>query len=92
MVRSPSILVLEKNIYPFDIGVFSAETFWLDLVLRNPLDVDVTLSGLTAVVEDAAGQAGPSDLVEVEAIDDITLNAKETRTVCGSLNISVDNN
>ncbi|KAK7694801.1 hypothetical protein QCA50_001989 [Cerrena zonata] len=57
------------------------ETFWLDLVLRNPLDVDVTLSGLTAVVEDAEGQAGPSDLVEVEAVDDITLNAKETRTI-----------
>ena len=56
------------------------------------MDVDVTLSDLTAVVEDAAGQAGPSDLVEVEAIDDITLNAKETRTVCGSLNISIDNN
>ena len=55
------------------------------------MDVDVTLSGLTAVVEDAAGQAGPSDLVEVEAIDDITLNAKETRTVCGSLDITIDN-
>ncbi|CAL1695522.1 unnamed protein product [Somion occarium] len=58
------------------------ETFWLDLVVRNPLDVDVTLSGLTAIAEEvAAGEAGPSDLVEVEAVDDISLSAKETRTI-----------
>lgn len=51
-------------------------------MLRNPLNVEVTFSGLTAVVQDAKAQAeSPPDFVEVEVIDDLILGARESRTV-----------
>lgn len=51
-------------------------------MLRNPLNVEVTFSGLTAVVQDATAQAeSPPDFVEVEVIDDLILGARESRTV-----------
>lgn len=60
-----------------------AEPFWVDLVLRNPLNVEVAISGLTAVVRDAKveGDSSTPDFVETEVIDDLTLGAKECRTV-----------
>lgn len=61
-----------------------AETFWVDLAIRNPLDVDVTLSSLTILVREALvnEEAGDHpDFVEVEVVDDIQLGAKESRTV-----------
>ncbi|KIP12403.1 hypothetical protein PHLGIDRAFT_27246 [Phlebiopsis gigantea 11061_1 CR5-6] len=58
------------------------DTFWIDLVMRNPLNVEVTISGLTAVVKDAKAPESPSPgFVEVEVIDDLTLGARETRTI-----------
>ncbi|CDO73209.1 hypothetical protein BN946_scf185007.g264 [Trametes cinnabarina] len=59
------------------------ETFWVDLVLRNPLDVEVTLSGLTVAVREPSAkdaEANP-DFVEVEILDDVVLGAQDTRTV-----------
>jgi len=60
-----------------------SERFWVDLVLRNPLDTEVNLSNLTIVVEEPNGTyTGPIDaFVEVESIDDVVLGARETRTV-----------
>lgn len=50
-------------------------------MLRNPLNVEVTISGLTAVVQDAKAQIeSPLDFVEVEVIDEVTLGERETRT------------
>lgn len=64
------------------------ETFWVDIALRNPLDVEVTLSGLTVSVRELLAKEADSnpDFVEVEVIDDIILGAKDTRTVsmCGT--------
>ncbi|KAI0361180.1 hypothetical protein OH77DRAFT_1417397 [Trametes cingulata] len=59
------------------------ETFWVDLVLRNPLDAEVTLSGLTVAVRDASANDAEMnpDFVEVEVIDDVVLGAKDTRTI-----------
>ncbi|GBE78241.1 hypothetical protein SCP_0111240 [Sparassis crispa] len=59
------------------------ETFWVDLVLHNSLNVEVTLSGLSVVVrEKSAGDADPNDdLVNIEVVDDIVLEAKDTRTI-----------
>jgi hypothetical protein len=58
------------------------EAFWVDLVVHNPFDSEVTLSDLTVVV------AGPADspdwtpdLVDVEVLDEIVLDPRETRTV-----------
>lgn len=59
------------------------ETFWVDVTLRNPMDVDVNLSNLTVVLRDKLAEdedLGP-DVVEVEVVDDLVLNAKEIRTV-----------
>jgi hypothetical protein len=59
------------------------ENFWVDLVLRNPLDVDVNLSNLTVTVQasDSNPASDASESLEVEVIDDIHLNALESRTV-----------
>ncbi|KAI0778588.1 ER-golgi trafficking TRAPP I complex 85 kDa subunit-domain-containing protein [Trametes elegans] len=59
------------------------ETFWVDLVLRNPLDVEVVLSGLTVSLRDSSAKdadANP-DGVEVEVIEDVALGPKDTRTI-----------
>jgi trafficking protein particle complex subunit 8 len=60
-----------------------SEKFWVDLVLRNPLDSEVNLSNLTVVVEvSQAAYADPPDtFVELEIISDVILGARETRTV-----------
>jgi trafficking protein particle complex subunit 8 len=55
------------------------ETFWIDLVLRNPLDADVTLSDLSVNI---SGES--EDLLsctEIESLDEIRLGGKEQRTV-----------
>ncbi|KAI0348507.1 hypothetical protein BDW22DRAFT_1350734 [Trametopsis cervina] len=59
------------------------EPFWFDLVLRNPLNVEINLSRLSLVVRDAksAGDESTLDYIEVEVLDDVTLGAKETRTI-----------
>ncbi|KAH9064332.1 ER-golgi trafficking TRAPP I complex 85 kDa subunit-domain-containing protein [Lactarius vividus] len=58
------------------------EAFWVDLVVHNPFDSEVSLSDLTVVV------AGPPDsldwtpdLVDVEVLDEIVLDPRETRTI-----------
>ncbi|RDB28485.1 Transport protein particle subunit trs85-1 [Hypsizygus marmoreus] len=59
------------------------ETFYIDIVLRNPLDAEVNLSNVTVTVRDSNAMDPSSSIpfVEVEAIDDIVLAAKESRTV-----------
>ena len=59
------------------------ETFWVDLVVKNPLDVEISLSALTVSVREVANRDAHDapDFVQVERIDDITLGAKDTRTV-----------
>ncbi|KAG6818052.1 hypothetical protein H0H87_009207 [Tephrocybe sp. NHM501043] len=59
------------------------ERFWVDLVVRNPLDTEVNLSNLTLTVREAdAKDPSPStSFIEVEVIDDVVLGAKESRTV-----------
>ncbi|KAJ7071158.1 ER-golgi trafficking TRAPP I complex 85 kDa subunit-domain-containing protein [Mycena amicta] len=52
------------------------ETFYVDLLLRNPLDTEVNLSKLTVLVD----QASPPS-VEVEVVDDITLGPGESLTI-----------
>lgn len=59
------------------------ETFWVDLVVRNPLEVEVSLSSLTVTVRDASltDDDTPQEFIEVEIIEEITLGARDTRTV-----------
>src|ERR1700721_1444599 len=61
----------------------SLEQFWLDLVLRNPLDAEVNLSNLTIAVKCKGVDESSSarTYVDVELIDDIVLGYRETRTV-----------
>ena len=55
--------------------------------MRNPLNVEVSFSQLTLAVKEANSPADEPvpDFVEVEILDDITLGAKETRTVSHSV-------
>lgn len=52
--------------------------------MRNPLDVEVFLSGLSIVVQDSSApdDSPTPDFVEVEVIDGISLGPGESRTVC----------
>ena len=56
----------------------------MDLVLKNPLDVEVTLSGLTVSVREKSAEDATEtpDFVEVEVVDDVVLGPRDTRTVC----------
>jgi len=61
-----------------------SETFWVDLVVRNPLDAELNLANLTLVVRDVNGPhpEGESDpLVDVDIIEDVVLAPQEIRTV-----------
>lgn len=54
----------------------------MDLVVHNPFDAEVNLSDLTVVVTGrSAGSEWTQDLVDVEILDEIILDPKETRTV-----------
>lgn len=59
------------------------EKFWVDVVLRNPLDTEISLTDVTLCVREV-GRSDDSDApdgIEVESIPEISLNAKELRTV-----------
>ena len=53
----------------------------MDLVLRNPLETEITLSALTLIVKDSKSGDSLPEVVDVEVVDDITLNSFESRTV-----------
>ncbi len=65
----------------------SIEAFWIDLVLRNPFNVEVTMTNLTALIKDTGCEDPQSsyDYIETEVVDELTLNSKETRTVSGAV-------
>lgn len=65
------------------VEVWITETFWIDLFLRNPLDVEVNLSNVTVILEesDARDPSSAIAFVEVELIENIVLGPKECRTV-----------
>ncbi|KAJ7654956.1 ER-golgi trafficking TRAPP I complex 85 kDa subunit-domain-containing protein [Mycena polygramma] len=59
------------------------ETFFVDLVLRNPLDVEVNLSKVTVIVEETPSENASTSksFLDVEVVEDITLGPRESRTV-----------
>ncbi|GAW06029.1 hypothetical protein LENED_007922 [Lentinula edodes] len=63
------------------------EPFWVDLVLKNPLDVNVTLTDVTLVIRESnVIEPSPSKLsAEIEVIEDVIIGAKETRTISISI-------
>ncbi|THV07645.1 hypothetical protein K435DRAFT_825459 [Dendrothele bispora CBS 962.96] len=62
---------------------FVDETFWVDLVIRNPLEVEVNLSNLTIGVQESTSESPSSSkaFVEVETIDKVVLGPREMRTI-----------
>jgi hypothetical protein len=54
----------------------------VDLVVHNPFDTEVNLSELTVIVTGIpSGSEWSPELVDVEILDEIILDPKETRTV-----------
>jgi hypothetical protein len=54
----------------------------LDLVVHNPFNTEVNLSELTVIVTGLpSGSEWSPELVDVEILDEIILDPKETRTV-----------
>jgi hypothetical protein len=67
----------------------------VDLVVHNPFNTEVNLSELTVIVTGIPSSSEWSpELVDVEILDDIILDPKETRTVniVGLFNRSVQAN
>ena len=65
---------------------YTEEYFWIDVVLENPLNVEVTLTNLTVNVKTDTekvpeGADECDDVLEVEKIDEVYLSAREKRTV-----------
>ncbi|KAG7099059.1 hypothetical protein E1B28_000934 [Marasmius oreades] len=59
------------------------ETFWIDLVVRNPLHVEVNLANLTLDIQEA-GSTTPSSstsFIETEVLSNVTLHPREMRTI-----------
>lgn len=65
------------------IYIYVTETFFVDLVLRNPLDVEVNLSNVTIVVEESRSDdpSTSKPFLDVEVVEDIVLAPRESRTV-----------
>ena len=58
------------------------EAFWVDLVVHNPFDSEVNLSDLKVIVTGPPNSPDlDPDLVDVEMLDEIVLDPRETRTV-----------
>ncbi|KAF8213184.1 ER-golgi trafficking TRAPP I complex 85 kDa subunit-domain-containing protein [Mycena galopus ATCC 62051] len=59
------------------------ETFFVDLVLRNPLDAEVTLSNVTIVVDELPSEdaSASKSFLDVEVVEELTLGPMESRTV-----------
>lgn len=58
----------------------------MNLAIRNPLDVDVSLSNLTLRVRDTKSDDDTfPDFVDIESLDDVVLAARESRTVSNNL-------
>jgi hypothetical protein len=54
----------------------------VDLVVHNPFNAEVNLSDLTVIVTGlSAGSEWTQELVDVEVLDEIVLDPKETRMV-----------
>jgi hypothetical protein len=62
---------------------FLPETFFVDLVLRNPLDAELNLSNVTIVVKESHSDDASSSksFLDVEVVEDVTLGPRESRTV-----------
>lgn len=62
------------------------EAFWVDITLRNPLDTEVNLANPTVIVESSSGDAAwVGENIAIDILEEIVLNAKELRTVRGSV-------
>jgi hypothetical protein len=67
----------------FSAEIRIAETFWIDLVLRNPLDAEINLSNMTVIVQESNTRDSSSAgaFADVELVDDVVLAPKESRMV-----------
>jgi trafficking protein particle complex subunit 8 len=65
------------------VEVWITETFWIDLVLRNPLDAEVNLSNVTVILQEsnARDSSSTNGFVDVELVDNVVLAPRESRTV-----------
>ncbi|KAG8904219.1 hypothetical protein FRB99_002083, partial [Tulasnella sp. 403] len=57
------------------------ERFWVDIVVRNPLDCELTLGDVTLQVREDGKDDGLPDCVEIEVVPEVTLGPKEQRTL-----------
>lgn len=61
------------------------EKLWVDIVVKNPLDTELTLSDATILVKEIGQSEGGDAIpegVEIEVVPEISLGSKERRTVC----------
>ncbi|KAG8910809.1 hypothetical protein FRC00_007502 [Tulasnella sp. 408] len=64
------------------------EKLWVDIVVKNPLDTELTLSDATILVKEIGQSEGGDEIpegVEIEVVPEISLGSKERRTVSFSI-------
>ncbi|TFK56961.1 hypothetical protein OE88DRAFT_1715773 [Heliocybe sulcata] len=66
------------------------ETFWVDIELHNPLDVEVNLSDITVIAQEQRSRnlEAADDILEAEVIEDIILGAQESRSIPLALKVT----
>ncbi|KAJ7092588.1 ER-golgi trafficking TRAPP I complex 85 kDa subunit-domain-containing protein [Mycena epipterygia] len=59
------------------------ELFYVDLVLRNPLDAEVNLSNVTVILQESHSESASASnsFLDVEVLEDVILGPRESRTV-----------
>ena len=80
--RHPLMVNINSKSNSLELNEISIETFWIDLVLFNPLEAEVNLANLTIVVQEAGSLDSSFPVyVELETVHEITLAGKEILTV-----------
>lgn len=55
------------------------ELFWMDLIIRNPLDAEINLSNVTLLVkENVSNPASTDDFIEVEVVKEVTIGPQSS--------------
>jgi len=75
------LLVVRKQIPSWNQFEESLETFWLDLVVKNPMDTEVHLTNFTVTLREETVIPPSNAIAQAEVIGQIILGAREKQTV-----------
>ena len=75
------LLVVRNHITSWSQFEESLETFWIDLVVQNPMDAEVHLTNFTVTLREESVILPSEAIAQAEVISQIILGAREKQTV-----------